>query len=124
MRMKIYASIPYSSPLQFYQLLQTSYSSYTAAHDVHQDKVTANGANWHWSAANDLAEDNLVVVGTFKGSAQDFEAALRQFKQAMDDQQMVYLLEYEVPTTYGYASHYLEHPDYSLRVKERVSVIA
>lgn len=110
--MKLYALIPQKSPLQFYQLLQNTYPSYVATHHAASDKVTASGTDWHWTAATDLIGDQLVVVGTYKGAAQDFETASLAFRDALDAQHMVYLLECEVPTIYGHTSHYWEHPAY------------
>lgn len=124
MHMKIYASIPHASPLQFYQLLQTTYPSYVATHEVLSDKVTASGTFWHWTAMPDLIGDQLNVIGTFKGTTQDFETAMLAFKDALEAQQMIYLLEYETPTVYGHASHYLEHPAYQAATVLRSAVIA
>ena len=113
--MKIYASLPHTSPLQFYQLLQTAYPNYTNDHQAAGNRVTASGRDWHWSAALNLTEDCLTVIGTFKGEAQQFETALKDFQQSLEQQQLIYLLEYEVPTAYGYTSHYLQHPAYSIQ---------
>lgn len=112
--MKTYTSITHTSPLQFYSLLQATYPNYTATHDSALDRVTASGETWHWLATTNLTEDELTVIGTYKGSARDFEVAVQEFQQALEQQQMVYLLEYEQPTAYGYHSKYLEHPAHQM----------
>lgn len=122
--MKIYASIPHTSPLQFYQLLQATYPSYVATHEVQSDKVTASGTSWYWTAMPNLTGDQLNIVGTFQGMTQNFETAMLAFKDALEAQQMIYLLEYEVPTAYGYTSHYLEHPAYQAATALRRVAIA
>lgn len=122
--MKIYAFIPQQSPLQFYQLLQTTYPSCLATHHVPSDQVVASGPAWHWTTTTDLVSDHLTIVGIYKGAATDFEKALLTFKDALEAQQMIYLLEYEVPTSYGHTSRYFEHPTYqSMMTPQNMSLV-